>query len=144
MKIEKFSGEKNEMKNIFEGVEEVREEFFRSSGKGGQNVNKVETAVRIRAKVFDAILLERLRELYPGSVTDDNEFLVESQEERRQHQNRELAYARLKMRLEEARREPKERIETKPSRGAKEKRLKEKRATGVKKQERRKTNIDVE
>ncbi len=132
------------MKTIFEGVESVEEEFFRSGGKGGQNVNKVETAVRVRAKISDPALFARLKELYPGSVTDAEEFLVGSQTERSQHQNRQLAYKLLEERLAEARKIPEERIETKPTRSSQTKRLSEKRQQGVKKQSRGRVAPDSE
>lgn len=140
--MEKFGN--NEMKTIFEGVESIEEEFFRSGGKGGQNVNKVETAVRVRAKISDPALFARLKELYPGSVTDEEEFLVGSQAERSQHQNRQLAYKLLEERLAEARKIPEERIETKPTKSSKTKRLSEKRQQGAKKESRQKVAPDSE
>ncbi len=132
--------ENNQRDEKLSGIEEIKEEFFRSSGKGGQNVNKVETAVRLRAKISDPNLLGRLKELYPGSVTDEGEFLVECQAERSQHQNRALAYGLFEERIAAARQAPKERIETAPTRASQKKRVQEKRKRGEVKEARRKIN----
>lgn len=92
---------------------EVEEEFFRSSGPGGQNVNKRETAVR-------------LRHLPSGVV-------VGSQEERSQYQNREIAFEKLIKELQKLNEEPGERIATCVPRKEKEKRREEKkRRSGIK------------
>lgn len=137
-------GEKDEMKNVFEGVEYIKEEFFLSGGSGGQRRDRKKTAVRLRAKISDPQLIERLKELYPGAVTDEGKFLVEYQRESYQHQNRVRAYELLEKRMEEARREPKERIATKPTRASQKRWAETKKIQGEKKRKRQKPDISAE
>ena len=135
-------GENNEMKNACEGVESMEEEPFTASGKGGSGKDTPNTAIRLRAKISDERLLARLRELYPKSTTSTGEFLVEYQRERYQHQNRAGAYRNLEKRLARGWEEPKERVETRPTKSSRVKRLDEKRAKGEKKEARRSVDIN--
>ncbi|KKR47100.1 MAG: hypothetical protein UT82_C0003G0014 [Parcubacteria group bacterium GW2011_GWB1_40_14] len=120
-----------EESNYPAGVEDIKEEFFRSGGKGGQNVNKVESGVRLRASIAEPVLLERLREIYPSSVTKDGEFLVTCTEERTQEQNLRIARERLMQRLDIATQQPTERIPTKIPRSSRRERLDTKRKHSV-------------
>ena len=109
---------------------EVDERFVRASGPGGQNVNKVATAVELRFDVNAAPLIAavkaRLIELAGKRITADGILLIDSREYRTQAENREAARARLINLIEQATRIPKQRTKTKPKRSAREKRLQSK------------------
>src|SRR3954451_7952041 len=110
---------------------EIDERFVRSSGPGGQHVNKVSTAVELRFNVgassLPADIKERLRSLAGNRLTSDDVVLIDSREHRGQTQNREAARARLVALLQHAAKRPKTRRPTRPKRAAKEKRLESKR-----------------
>jgi ribosome-associated protein len=95
---------------------EVEVQAFRSSGPGGQHVNKTESALR-------------LTHLPSGVV-------VVSQESRSQHRNRETAFERLIEKLQRLNHVPKKRVATRPTRGSRERRLGTKKQVGAKKQAR--------
>ena len=115
------------------GIEEreLDERFVRASGPGGQNVNKVSTAVELRfdvgASSLPSDVKQRLIALAGSRMTGDDVLLIDSREHRTQAMNREAARARLVALLQHAARRPKIRRATKPKRAAKEKRLETKR-----------------
>jgi ribosome-associated protein len=115
------------------GIEEreLDERFVRASGPGGQNVNKVSTAVElrfdVRASTLPPDVKQRLIALAGTRITGDDVLLIDSREHRTQALNREAARARLIALLQLAAKRPKTRRATKPKRAAKEKRLESKR-----------------
>jgi ribosome-associated protein len=113
---------------------EIEERFVRSSGPGGQNVNKVASAVELRFDIHASSLpldvKDRLIALGGHRVTADGVLLIDSREHRTQVQNREAARARLVALLQHAARRPKTRRPTKPRAAAREKRLTAKKRRG--------------
>jgi ribosome-associated protein len=109
---------------------ELDERFVRASGPGGQNVNKVSTAVELRFDVRASSLpfdvKGRLAALAGSRMTGDGVLLIDSREHRTQGMNREAAVARLVALLQRAAIRPKTRRPTKPKKAAKERRLESK------------------
>jgi ribosome-associated protein len=118
------------------GIDErdLDERFVRASGPGGQNVNKVSTAVELRFDVSASSLpddmKERLIGLAGSRMTGGGVLLIDSREHRTQAQNREAARARLIALLQHAAKRPKTRRPTRPGRASKEKRLESKKHRG--------------
>jgi ribosome-associated protein len=106
---------------------ELDERFVRASGPGGQNVNKVSTAVELRFNVGASALPEdvkaRLAALAGKKMSAAGVLLIDSREHRTQAQNRAAARARLAALLQQAAIRPKKRRKTKPSKAARERRL---------------------
>jgi len=113
----------------------AEESFIAASGPGGQNVNKVATAVQLRLDVFALRLtppvFHRLKGLAGSRMTAKGEILIAARRFRTQEANREDARARLAALIEEALIEPKIRAKTRVNRVGKEQRIKSKKARGT-------------
>jgi ribosome-associated protein len=127
---------------------ELEERFVRSSGPGGQNVNKVSTAVELRFNLAANTSIPdyaraKLKRLAGRRLTLDGVIIIQADRFRSQEQNRSDARERLKDLIAEALIVQKKRIKTKPSRSAKERRVDAKTTRGhVKKLRSRKVELD--
>jgi ribosome-associated protein len=124
----------------------LEEKFLAATGPGGQNVNKVATAVQLRCDVFKLGLsppvYERLKGLAGSRMTGEGEILITARSHRTQDANRTEARQRLAELIAKAHIAPVRRIKTKPSRNAKAKRVDEKKTRGTVKQARGKVRVE--
>ncbi|MBW8841785.1 MAG: aminoacyl-tRNA hydrolase [Sphingomonadales bacterium] len=124
----------------------VEERFLAATGPGGQNVNKVATAVQLRVNVFALGLqpyaYERLKELAGSRMTAAGELLVTARRFRTQEANRQDARERLAELVRAAHVRQARRVKTKPSRAAKARRVDEKKGRSTVKAGRGKVRID--
>ena len=119
--------------------EEFEWKFIRSSGPGGQNVNKVASAVQLRFLLprntsLPVAARNRLRRMAGQKLIDDGSILISARSERSQEQNRRDALERLAELIRAALIEPKIRKKTRPTRASKERRIDSKKRRGTTKQ----------
>jgi ribosome-associated protein len=121
--------------------EELEWKFIRSSGPGGQNVNKVSSAAQLRFMLplnssLPVSVRNRLRVLAGQRLVDDGSILFKSMSERSQEQNRRAALERLEALIRAAMVVPKIRKKTRPTKGSQERRIESKKRRGATKQQR--------
>lgn len=124
----------------------IEESHLAGTGPGGQNVNKVATAIQLRVDIsalgLPPQVLQRLRSLAGSKLTNDGDLIITARSHRSQDANRREAMSRLDALIEKASRRPRRRVKTKPSRAAKAKRVDSKKMRGQVKKARSKPTLD--
>lgn len=124
----------------------VEEKFLAATGPGGQNVNKVATAVQLRIDVYllglDPHAFQRLRMLAGTRLNSEGELVIHARRFRTREANRDDARRRVVELLERAHHRPARRVATKPSRTARAKRVDAKKSRAVVKAGRGKVTLD--
>ena len=128
-------------------IKELTFDTFRSGGPGGQNVNKVETAIRLHwnideSKLFTNQQKEIIKRQLANRLTGGKELIIKSQKSRSQEQNKQTAIKKLIKLLAQALTPKKERVPTRRPASADKKRLNEKKKQAQKKKQRRKPKLD--
>lgn len=120
--------------SIYVDESELQFEYIRASGPGGQNVNKVATAVQLRFDVKSSVLRDDIKQRlikFAGSkMTNESVLILEAKRFRTQEQNREDAIRRFIKLVQRSASKPKKRIKTLPTKASRERRLKAKKQRG--------------
>ena len=128
-------------------LHELQFEYSRSSGPGGQNINKVNSKATLRWNIMDCTILpkavlERFLQKFKNKVLADGTVIVSSQRYRSQMQNMEDCLEKIQEMLDQATAVPKKRVPTKPSKGSIETRIKSKKAKANVKKMRNKSSYE--
>lgn len=125
---------------------EIEITYSRSSGPGGQNVNKVSSKARLRWRLtggrLDSEIVERFKQLYPSWVTESGDVVIVSQVSRDAPKNKIACLEKLRLAIKKASFKPKKRIPTKPTYGSVLRRLDSKKRVSAKKRERSRKDFD--